>query len=396
MRLRNGLKADVNSLVALSFGIHILVYLLAFASSRLPLFDASPKTFHLSKYTQPLLRWDAFHFASIVEDGYIYENQWAFFPGVPFIMRHGQQVIEYLTGYSDLMLGGAILAMACDTTRTMYHLSLHHLGSQKLAYLATLLSLLPSSPATLRLAVYAEPFFTYFAYKGMLSCARSQYLMASLYFALAGTFRSNGMLLGGFLLWDLVVQPLFQTGKIHWRKSFYAIPLTSATFIPFIYHQFSGFIAFCTGPNTRPEEWCSKTVPLIYSHTQSKYWDVGFLRYWTVAQIPNFAIAAPPLITITSYAVYVLKMQFGRKTISPFTRSSLIPHAIYALVLSSMLLLSAHVQIILRLAASMPMTYWAAAWLVVEHPKFGRWWIGWSVVWGVLSIVLWSTFLPPA
>ncbi|KAL0580343.1 ER membrane glycoprotein subunit of the GPI transamidase complex-like protein [Marasmius crinis-equi] len=396
MDSKAGPKNKLSGLVALSFSAHILVYLLALVSSFLPLFDASPKTFQLPKYSEPFLRWDAFHFASIVEDGYIYENQWAFFPGVPFIMRYSQQIIRYLTGHSELMLGGALAAMVCDTTRTMYHLSLHHLGSEKLAYLATVLSLLPSSPATLHLAVYAEPFFTYFSYKGMLSCARSRYLKASLYFALAGSFRSNGVLLGGFILWDLIVQPLFQTGKINLYKTVYAIPLTSFILMPFIYHQYSGYLAFCTGSEVEPAEWCGKTVPLIYSHTQSKYWNVGFLRYWTIPQLPNFVIAAPPLLSIMSFAFYNLKKQLDRNTDSPFTRSSIVPHAIHALVFCFMLLFAAHVQIILRMAAAMPITYWAAAWLMVEYPKVGRWWIGWSVVWGVLSIALWGTFLPPA
>lgn len=41
----------------------------------------------------------------------------------------------------------------------------------------------------------------------MLSCAKSQWLYASVYFALAGTFRSNGILLSGFILWGLIIQP---------------------------------------------------------------------------------------------------------------------------------------------------------------------------------------------
>ncbi|KAG7090839.1 hypothetical protein E1B28_009921 [Marasmius oreades] len=382
--------------VALSFSSHVPIYLLALVSSCLPLFDASPKIFRFSKYSQPFLRWDAFHFASIAEDGYLYEYQWAFFPGVPFVMRYGGKALQFIVGRSDLMLGGALVAMACDTTRTMYHLSLHHLGSPKLAYLATLLSLLPSSPAALRLAVYAEPFFAYFAYKGMWACARSHYLTAALHFAIASTFRSNGVLLGGFILWDLVVNPLLRTGKVHLRNIFWAIPLTSLTLVPFIYLQYSGYLSFCTGSEVELAEWCQNTIPLIYSHTQSEYWDVGFFRYWTVAQIPNFVIAAPPIISITAFSVCVLKQQLDKTTVSPFARCSLIPHAMHALIFCSTLLFSAHVQIVLRQASSMPLTYWAAAWLVMEYPQFGRWWVGWSVVWGVISVILWSAFLPPA
>lgn len=44
--------------------------------------------------------------------------------------------------------------------------------------------------------------------KGMLYSAQKRWLMASLLFALAGMFRSNGVLLGGFLIWGMLVEPI--------------------------------------------------------------------------------------------------------------------------------------------------------------------------------------------
>ncbi|ESK92938.1 glycosyltransferase family 76 protein [Moniliophthora roreri MCA 2997] len=387
--------STIRNVVVLSILSRIFVYCLALTTSSLPLFDASPKLFEYSWLSKPFLRWDTFHFAGIAQQGYAYEHQWAFFPGVPLVMRYANKVLYFLTGHSDLMLSGALVAMICDTTRTMYSLSLHHLRSPKLAYLATLLSLFPSNPATLRLTAYTEPFFTYFSYKGMWYCTQSEYLYASLFFMTAGLFRSNGTFLGGFILWDLVAQPLLFTGKIYPRRILRSILLTAVTFIPFVYQQYTGYLAFCTGHSKA--EWCKKTLPLIYSHVQDKYWNVGFLRYWTLSQIPNFLIAAPPLLSIVSFSFFVLLSQRREdKSNSPFTHPSLVPHAIHALVLCAILILASHVQVVLRLAASMPLTYWAAAWLVLEHPKAGMWWVSWSVVWGTISVVLWATFLPPA
>jgi hypothetical protein len=68
--------------------------------------------------------------------------------------------------WDDLLQGGLLAALACDTSTTLYHLSLHHLGSPSLALMASLLSLMPSSPVTLRFGAYSEPFFTYLSYKG--------------------------------------------------------------------------------------------------------------------------------------------------------------------------------------------------------------------------------------
>lgn len=42
--------------------------------------------------------------------------------------------------------------------------------------------------------------------------------------------------------------------------------------------------------------WCRRPVPNLYSHIQSAYWGVGFLRYWQWKQLPNFLLAAPALL----------------------------------------------------------------------------------------------------
>jgi len=137
---------------------------------------------------------------------------------------------EALT-WDNLLQGGILASLSCDSSLTLYHLTLHHLGSPSLALMASLLSLAPSSPVTLRFASYAEPFFTYLSYKGncqrltkcslgltdregMLCCARSQWLAASILFALAGAFRSNGILLSGFILWGLMIQPILDGKRV--------------------------------------------------------------------------------------------------------------------------------------------------------------------------------------
>ncbi|KAF5361632.1 hypothetical protein D9758_007271 [Tetrapyrgos nigripes] len=471
---------DLQSLTLLTLLSRVIVFLLVYLSAYLiPSFDSSHKTVLTSKWSEPLLRWDSFHFLHIAKEGYVYEHEWAFLAGAPMVMRYTGYLAERLLSLKsspDLLLTGALAAMACDTTRTLYLWALYHLRSRKLAYLVAVLSLMSSSPATLRLTPYQEPFFAYFSYKGMLYCTKDQWFLASVSFALAGTFRSNGILLSGYILWGLLVVPLLKIRTIPPINLLRSILYTSLILSPLIYHQYTGYLAFCvlSQAPTSPPSWCSLTLPSIYTHAQLKYWNVGFLRYWTISQIPNFALAAPPLGCLLSWCFYVLRpgnLEYllrkasvqedddGTGTItgttkysdkgedkdkakakpktkpispktkdnvtprksqvqtvpSPFLTPTLLPHTIHALILSFILLFASHTQIVLRVGpASVPVMYVAGAWLVVSDSegedekdpgyqgkkkrkiKWGKLWIGWSLVWGVLSCVFWAAGLPPA
>lgn len=173
-------------------------------------------------------------------------------------------------------------------------------------------------------------------------------------------------------------------------------------------------MTFCVVSTTDQPQWCHQTIPSIYSFTQAKYWNVGFLNYWELPQIPNFVMATPPLLLLLWSAVTHLRItipiifsisnrdaeaklrRVQRRAPCLFVNLSVVPHAVHSLVFSLLILLTSHVQIILRVASSMPFLYWSAARLLLEHPKLGKWWVGWSIIWGLVGIVNWGVFLPPA
>ncbi|KAI9059428.1 glycosyltransferase family 76 protein [Trametes sanguinea] len=424
-------------LAGLSCVATILTLLLSVATSHfLPLFDSSPhvilpppSAFSLRHVlASALLRWDAFHFAHIARDGYVYEHEWAFFPGAPYVMELGAGVLDFLStprlgGHSapgarqweSIMLGGLTASLlSVPSVVVFYKLTLAHFGSRNIAFLASLLSLLPSSPVTLRIAGYTEPFFTFLSYSGMLCCARKQWLLATCCFAAATTFRSNGIFLCGFIAWGLVVDPLITHRKVRIGRVLYAVVLCSCAVAFFIYHQYRAYSQFCIGKDS-PAPWCTSFPPSIYGYVQAKYWDVGFMRYWTLQQLPNFLLGAPPLVLLSAFTLWYIRLAFLPRLLaffsnaaarrhstdreagsSPFLTPAIAPHVIHGLILCLLLLFASHTQIVLRQAASMPLTYWAAAWLLVERPNLGKWWVGWSVVWGAVSCVLWAAFLPPA
>lgn len=46
--------------------------------------------------------------------------------------------------------------------------------------------------------------------QGMLSCTTAEWLHAALFFTVASTFRSNGLMLAGYILWGMVVGPILE------------------------------------------------------------------------------------------------------------------------------------------------------------------------------------------
>ena len=186
--------------------------------------------------------------------------------------------------------------------------------------------------------------------------------------------------------------------------------LSAIPFVPFVHHNYTGYVRFCTSAE-RPG-WCDRVLPSIYNHVQDTYWNVGFLRYWTVSNIPNFVLALPMLLNVYAFSAFYLarlprmypglfvsrptKAKRTRDMESLFLVPELLPHVLHALALTLLLTFNAHVQIVLRVLPSVPVVYWAAARLVIERPGWGRAWVAWSIVWGAVSCVLWAVFLPPA
>lgn len=176
-------RTDHGRLLALSVAANLLTLVLTVLSSEFPLFDASPHILlppppHFSlRHTlaSVVLRWDAFHFAHIAKDGYVYEHEWAFLPGVTSVWRGLADLRPVFgwppraPGWEDILSNAFYSSMlSVFSVHALYDLTMLQFRSRPIALLASLLSLLPSSPVTLRIAGYTETFFTLLSYHGTL------------------------------------------------------------------------------------------------------------------------------------------------------------------------------------------------------------------------------------
>lgn len=162
----------------------------------------------------------------------------------------------------------------------------------RVAFLACVLHTL--APAGLFLsAPYAESIFSLLNFAGMLCYAESKMaarsasissqevvyrLSSGVLFALATIVRSNGLLSGLVLLYDVL---LYLPRLLSIRPSVQdlcrvVVTCVSGTLIAigFIGPQYVAYLDFCSTETSVTRPWCEKSIPSIYSWVQSHYWYV--------------------------------------------------------------------------------------------------------------------------
>jgi len=211
---------------------------------------------------------------------------------------------------------------------------------------------------------------------------------------------------------------------------------------PYFVFQWLGYQQFCLPQDSGASpDWCLQTIPSIYSYIQDQYWNVGFLKYWQLKQIPNFLLAVPAV-----YAWQKATFQFFRshwlsssacckgfrdilrnitdknslpmspsgKEIEALDRQQLNQSHLQARlvglyvqwsILTLMAIFIINVQVLTRLAAgSCPCFYWALASLFTSNNRqvclFGHqrslrsYVITYCYVYFFVGIILHSNFLP--
>ena len=275
-------------------------------------------------------KWDAVYFLKIAEQGYKYEQYMAFFPFYPWLLRILARtlhvVLQYFVSERNLLLAcGWVLntVFFVLAAASLYRLTHGLFRKKNLALVSAFLFCF--NPASVFMAsLYTESLFSCLQFTALCYLEEERSNVAVMLFGLGCATRSNGVISCGFVTHQIIKH--FVSNKVDSLKSrerlFNLLNLCNAVkaslkliifngiiLAPFILFQLYGYVLYCIPQadvthDSAYSPWCDKLIPLPYSYIQDSYWNVGFLRYFELKQIPNFLLATP-MILLSSCAVLI-------------------------------------------------------------------------------------------
>lgn len=230
---------------------------------------------------------------------------------------------------------------------------------------------------------------------------------------------SNGVINGLIPFASMLLQ-LSRFPRLHFRKFACTILAGLLIGLGMLYPQYLAYVEYCIekapslqiddgSPPVPSPDWCHYRLPFIYAHVQSRYWNVGFLRYWLLSNVGLFAIAAPTLVLLSASAIdalrgklYSTRLETGNnisfvkgasgrrpgliRTVSDHVTTMIrkitddsrsntafapATFALSQLLLAFLALTTFHVQIITRLASGSPLWYLWLGGLVADSAATG-------------------------
>lgn len=258
-------------------------------------------------------KWDAVYFLDIAQNGYQYEQNMAFFPLLPLLVRSlgtllkPIQICLSLSQKTTLTFAGTVINMTAFPMAAvgLFCLTKSVFCNQKLAYRTSIFFCF--NPASVFFsAAYSESVFAMTLFWGVFCLEQkpSRYLSAAFLFALGSGARSNGIVSIGFIGYRMLSEIYQSCQKLKvatcscWvllgmllLKTFHMLLLVCIVGLPFVAFQYYGFVQFCGSAENSP--WCDSYLSLPYSYIQKHYWNVGFFKYYEFKQLPNFFLAMP-------------------------------------------------------------------------------------------------------
>ncbi|KAI3386843.1 hypothetical protein SNEBB_000369 [Seison nebaliae] len=309
----------------------IIIFIIGFISSSLPtifpptdVYVTNMKLYNLTIPSMEAFRkWDAIHFIDIGDYGYRTDRMTAFFPGYPLILKLMKNFLQI-----DLMCCGILINFTVNiiSMELLIELYKYFKWTKKMSKLeCRLICLLFSfNPATIFFfSSYSESMFFFLTILSItLMFGRNKFYLSLIPLFIASFIRSNNFLyliITGSYLFSELYHRFIHKKNILFSLAIFSFKLSLSIliiFIPLFSYQAMIYSYFCqlniikifpfnllfpNSSNISSPSWCSIDslmkhlvgFPISYSYIQSKYWNVGFLRFYEMKQFFNFIMASP-------------------------------------------------------------------------------------------------------
>lgn len=351
-------------------------------------------------------RWDAEYFLHVSEHGYTYEPSLAFFPLYPLCIKVLRYAVINVTPFLSVRALSLLIAITINVlffakaANALYELGVKVLHDQRKAEIATVLFCF--NPASIFFtAPYSESLYSWLSFSVMLKCFEDiNSVLIIVPLSLSILCRSNGLVNIGFVVFYGLKKMFSQSTVL----SFITIFLKTISILIIIAFHFGlmqvyNYYLFCfqksfsfpsfikdfaiknslvlagNRTNDSISPWCSSNLPISYSYVQDQYWNVGFLRYYELKQIPNFLLALPLVLIILVNSFKYLRShraycwRLGIFDLKPTVLRSIqvadqnqFVFIVHSVVLTIFCVLFIHVQVTTRfVCSSSPMLYFFCA-----------------------------------
>ncbi|KAK6463223.1 GPI mannosyltransferase 2 [Scheffersomyces coipomensis] len=360
-----------------------------------------------------LLVWDSVHFNELFVNEYKYEHQFVFCPNWIWLIRN-IPIGDH--NYYHKFLLSIVLSNLCHylSVIVLYYLTLRYFESSnhgrrqsqhspsQLARLSSLFLIISSAGIFLTIN-YSENLCNLLTYSAIYvyDCSLNYqdfkstnkksinnyylYVFSGIIISLTFTIRANALLLGVIYLIDLY-QFLIINKNVN--NSIGAIMGGLPLFLMFVITNLISYLKFCP----QRGEWCNYKLPILFQYAQSHYWNVGFLKYWTMGNIPNFIIILPTIII----QVFTILSFYKDLPQSP----KFLNLVIISILMNIGAIFFWNAQILTRIITMLPLQYWYLS-ILFQNPNphqksMVKIIIYYNLIWNFLQTSLLAAFLPPA
>jgi len=317
------------------------------------LMGSAPSSKWVYDVVSPFLQWDGLHFLNIAARGYDSVLEHAFFPGLPLVMRVLSSIPNGLSidPIFSLAISGIILAQLSAILGAvgLYKLSLHFCATQSVAFKATLFYIFCSCNVFMS-AVYTESPFSMLTFWGLYWLyARSSFSIASMLFAIAGLFRSNGILAMIFVAHQALLS----------RQLYSGVMGCVLIYMPYFLYSTWSRNLYCQLIDP-PHDWC-ESFGSIYGYIQKQFWGVSLFSYWRLGNVGYFILMLPALAVALHAPYYFARdhvKHIQTRNVYPILRDRMSPFLVQMGVLTAFTVLIANCQILTRILVSCPLFFW--------------------------------------